>query len=62
MLGLRGEGTVKVSKVKGHADQATVDGSVVRNEVRIGKDGADTAADLGRLRHATQLFSYLGVG
>ena len=26
MLVLRGEGTVKVSKVKGHADQAMVDG------------------------------------
>ena len=51
MLGLRGEGTVKVSKVKGHADQAMVgNGGDARNEDRIGNNGADAAADLGRLR------------
>ena len=45
-----GEGTVKVSKVKGHASQAMVDNGDVRHEDHIGNNGADTAADLGRLR------------
>ena len=43
MLGARGEGTVKVSEVQGHADQAMVVGRDVRNEDRIGNDGADWA-------------------
>ena len=50
MLGLRGEGTVKVSKVKGHADQAMVD-----EGDRIGNDGADMAANLGRMRHKDEV-------
>ena len=44
------EGLFNVSKVKGHADQAMINVGDVRNEDRIGNDGADTAADLGRLR------------
>ena len=43
MLGARGEGTVKVSEVQGHADQAMVVGRNVRNEDGIGNDGADWA-------------------
>ena len=44
------EGTVEVSEVKGHADQAMVDDATVRHEHFVGNDGADTAADLGRSR------------
>ena len=43
-------GTVKVSEVKGHADEFMVDDGSVRQGDLIGNDGADTAADLGRLR------------
>ena len=50
MLLLRWMDTVKVSKVKGHATQAMVDNGDVRLEDLIGNNGADTAADLGRLR------------
>ena len=50
MLCLRGMDTVQVSKVKGHATQAMVDNGDVRIEDLVGNDGADAAADLGRLR------------
>ena len=50
MLSLRGFDTVKVSKVKGHATPAMVASGDVRIEDLVGNDGADTAADLGRLR------------
>ena len=50
MLCLRGMDTVKVSKVKGHATQAMVDNGDVRLEDLVGNNGADAAADLGRLR------------
>ena len=50
MLRLRGVETVMVSKVKGHATQVMVDNGDVRSEHLIGNDGADTAAELGRLR------------
>ena len=50
MLCLRGIDTVKVSKVKGHATRAMVDNSDVRIEDLVGSNGADAAADLGRLR------------
>ena len=50
MLCLRGMDTVTVSKVKGHATQAMVDNGDVRIEDLIGNNGADAAADLGRLR------------
>ena len=49
MLSLRGFGTVKVSKVKGHATRAMVASGDVRLEDLIGNNGADAAADLGRL-------------
>ena len=57
MLKLRGESTVKISKVKGHADQAVVEGGDVRHEDLIGTNGADTAADLGRLRQQDAVIS-----
>ena len=50
MLSLRGFDSVKVSKVKGHATRAMVDGGDVRLEDLVGNNGADAAADLGRLR------------
>ena len=50
MLCLRGFDTVKVSKVKGHATRAMVAGGDVRLEDLVGNDGADSAADLGRIR------------
>ena len=50
MLCLRGFDTVQVSKVKGHATRAMVDNGDVRLEDLVGNNGADAAADLGRLR------------
>ena len=50
MLCLRGIDTVKVAKVKGHATRAMVDNGDVRIEDLVGNNGADAAADLGRLR------------
>ena len=50
MLSLRGFDTVQVSKVRGHATRAKVNNGDVRFEDLVGNDGADTAADLGRLR------------
>ena len=50
MLHLRGFDTVKVSKVKGHATRAMVASGDVRPEDLVGNNGADAAADLGRLR------------
>ena len=50
MLSLRGFDTVQVSKVKGHATRAMVDSGGVRLEDLVGNNGADAAADLGRLR------------
>ena len=50
MLCSRGFDTVKVSKVKGHATPAMVASGDVRLEDLVGNNGADAAADLGRLR------------
>ena len=50
MLCLRGFDTVQVSKVKGHATRTMVDNGDVRIEDLVGNNGADAAADLGRLR------------
>ena len=50
MLCLRGFSTVQVSKVKGHATRAMVDSGDVRLDDLVGNNGADAAADLGRLR------------
>ena len=50
MLQLRGLGTVKVSKVKGHADDGMVLDGCVRDLDRLGNNAADEAADFGRRR------------
>ena len=50
MLQLRGLGTVKVSKVKGHADDGMVVDGRVRDLDRLGNNAADEAADFGRRR------------
>ena len=50
MLLLRGLGTVKVSKVKGHADEGMVVDGRVRNLDLFGNNAADEAADFGRRR------------
>ena len=50
MLRLRGPDTVRISKVKGHADLAMVLHGLVREFDRIGNNAADEAADFGRRR------------
>ena len=48
MLHLRGLDTVRITKVKGHADQSMVLDGRVREIDRLGNDAADEAADFGR--------------
>ena len=50
MLHLRGPDTVRVSKVKGHADEGMVLDGRVREVDRLGNNAADEAADFGRRR------------
>ena len=50
MLHLRGLDTVRITKVKGHADEGMVLDGRVREFDRLGKDAADEAADFGRRR------------
>ena len=50
MLRLRELDTVRISKVKGHADEALVRAGAVRDLDRLGNNGADEAADFGRRR------------
>ena len=50
MLNRRGLDTVRISKVKGHADDAMVLHGQVRRDDRLGNDAADEAADFGRRR------------
>ena len=50
MLLLRGLDTVKVTKVKGHADESMVLEGRVRDLDRLGNKAADEAADFGRRR------------
>ena len=50
MLHLRGLDTVRISKVKGHADEVMVLHGQVREDDRIGNNAADEAADFGRRR------------
>ena len=57
MLCLRGSDTVKVSKVKGHATPAMVTSGDVRIEDLVGNNGADAAADLGRLRQNDEVIA-----
>ena len=57
MLCLRGFDTVKVSKVKGHATRAMVANGNVRIEDLVANNGADAAADLGRLRQCDDVIT-----
>ena len=50
MLHLRGLDIVRVTMVKGHADEGMVVDGRVRESDRLGNDAADEAADLGRRR------------
>ena len=50
MLHLGGLGTVRITKVKGHADEGMVLDGRVREVDRLGNDAADEAADFGRRR------------
>ena len=50
MLRLRGLDTVRITKVKGHADEGMVLDVRVREVDRLGNDAADEAADFGRRR------------
>ena len=50
MLHLRGLDNVRISKVKGHADEGMVLQGRVREVDRIGDNAADEAADFGRRR------------
>ena len=50
MLDLRGRDTVRITKVKGHADEGMVLDGRVRELDRLGNNAADEAADFGRRR------------
>ena len=50
MLHLRGLDTVRITEVKGHADERMVLDGRVREVDKIGNDAADEAADFGRRR------------
>ena len=50
MLDLRGRDTVRVTKVKGHADEGMVSDGRLRELDRLGNHAADEAADFGRRR------------
>ena len=49
-IDLRGRNTVRVTKVKGHADEGMVFDGRVRELDRLGNNAADEAADFGRSR------------
>ena len=48
MIRSRGRETVRVTEVKGHAEDSDVQQGRVRLEDQLGNSEADTAADLGR--------------
>ena len=50
MLDLRGRDTVRITKIKGHADEGMVLEGRVRELDRLGNNAADEAADFGRRR------------
>ena len=50
MIDLRGNNTVRVTKVKGHADEGMVADGRVRVLDRLGNNAADEAANFGRRR------------
>ena len=47
---IRGLNTVRISKVKGHADEDLVRAGAVRGLDKLGNDEADESADFGRRR------------
>ena len=49
MIEHRGGGTVRITKVKGHADESMVKVGRVRELDGVGTNTADEAADFGRL-------------
>ena len=55
MIRTRGRETVRVTKVKGHAEDVDVQQGRVRWEDQQGNAEADAAADLGR-RHQSEIF------
>ena len=60
MLHLRGLDTVRITKVKGHADESMVlDGRVLEVD-RLGNDAADEAGDFGRRRVGNLVIDALG--
>ena len=70
MIRTRGRETVRVTEVKGHAENIDVEGHAedvdiqqgrVRLEGQVGNAEADTAADLGR-RHQSEVLIKLDVG
>ena len=56
MIDLRGCNTVRVAKVKGHADEGMVSDGRVRELDRLGNNAADEAADFGRRRVGLAVF------
>ena len=56
MLDLRGRDTVRVTKVKGRADEGMVFDGRVRELDRLGTNAADEAADFGRRRVGPAVF------
>ena len=50
LLSILGEGSVRISEVKGHADESLVRSGQVRALDRYGNTRADEAADFGRRR------------
>ena len=50
MIDLRSSNTVRITKVKGHADEDMVADGRVRMLDRLGNNAADEAADFGRRR------------
>ena len=57
MIDLRGRDTVRVTKVKGHADEGMVFDGRVRELDRLGNNAADEAADFGRRRAPNRIHS-----
>ena len=53
MIRTRGRETVRVTEVRGHADDVDVQQGRVRLEDQLGNAEADAAADLGR-RHRSE--------
>ena len=68
LLRLWGLDTVRITKVKGHADEGMVRGGGVIELDRLGNNAADEAADFGRRRaefpviDARRVFSGVAVG